>query len=733
MTRYFIRLTTFCPLSLALLTIGLASPASYALENTPAHCAAPLTAGVVKTPTEALAEKAPSNPVSSDDPAIYLSADSITSTRSNQFDIDGNVSIQTNRRSINSDTAQYNQQQQHLSAQGSITYREKDLFIESDSLDISLKSGAGKAENTKYHLFSQNTNGIAGQITFKGSQVKLEESTYSTCEDENKAWQIRAKTIELHPENNEGIARNMRLEILNVPVLYLPYISFPLQGRKSGFLAPRPSYSEDEGFDIAIPYYFNLKPNYDLTVTPRFIDKRGAQGSAKFRYLQQKSSGSLGAEVLPNDKQNGADRAHFTLSHQSQFSETTNYNIEYAQVTDKQYFSDLGSELNTVNTTQLSRGFQSETRGRNWLFHTVIQDYQMLDNNPEPYRRVPQFNLNILDKIGPLQWRTNAQYSYFQKNSADYIHRAVITPNFALPLKRQYGYFIPSAGIRAAAYQLSSPEQRNEHFINWQFNTKTGLYFERNTDNAVQTLTPELQYTYIPAKTQSTLPLIDTDLLNYDIAQLFTINRYSGYDRQGNENRLSWSLSTDYTRNSASTALFYAQLAQAVYLSEHKSLLDNEKPINKDDVVNAAIIKGNLNSHVSAVAQAYHFSGESRLNNGNMSLNYKNSHEQVEMAYRFRDKLVEQVSVVGILDVSSQWRIASRWLYSLNNKRTREALLGLEYNNCCWAVRLMGRQYASQGSTDLHTSIGVQIELKGLTRIGSSLDKQFSDEVFGNQ
>jgi len=291
--------------------------------------------------------------------------------------------------------------------------------------------------------------------------------------------------------------------------------------------------------------------------------------------------------------------------------------------------------------------------------------------------------------------------------------------------------------LNAAAYQLHEPEQRNEYLLNWQFNTKTGLFFERITDNAYQTLTPELQYTYIPYKDQSHLPLIDSNFLNYDIEQLFSVNRYSGNDRLGDENRLSWSLSTDYTLRAASKPLFYTQIAQAYYFSGHQTQLNDEKAITKNDIVNAATVKSQLSSAISGKVQAYHFLGEKKPNNANLSLNYKNAQEQVELAYRYSDNLIEQVSIIGILDISSRWRVASRWLYSLNSKRTREALLGLEYNSCCWAVRLMGRQYAGQEgaqiNTELRTSVGLQIELKGLTRIGSSLDKQFSDEVFGNQ
>jgi len=732
MTFHFIRRLPFC-LLLAVFC-GLTAGVSMAAEHEtprPDHCAS-------QNPfTNSLSNQSQLSAIPTEDDNLYLSADNVLTTHAIVFDIDGSVSIQTGQQSIETDKAQYNRQRHRLTAQGNISYKGNSIFIESDSLDVDLKTNTGIANNTRYYLPEQGSNGVASKILFKDSEVKLEDSTYTTCTENKKAWQIRAKSIELHPQKNEGIARNMRLEIVDVPVLYLPYISFPLEGRKSGFLAPRPRYSSNDGIDIAIPYYFNLKPNYDLSLTPRLIKNRGTQMAAEFRYLQKKSSGTLAVEILPGDTQARTDRSLLSFNQQSQINKSTRYEVEYTQVSDKRYFANLGTELNTLNRANLSRVFRSETRGQNWLFNTTVQDYQMLDNNVEPYRLLPQLNLDTMGNIGLLHWQNTSQYSYFQKNAENYIHRAIVSPSLSMPLKRQYGYFVPTVGMRAALYQSSNATAAttptDKTFVNWQFNSKTGLFFERSTATAYQTLSPELQYTYIPYKDQSQLPLIDTGSLNYDIDQLFTINRYSGNDRLGDENRLSWSVNTNYSQVNMANPLFSATVAQALYLSDYQIRIGSEKIIQKNDVVNAASIKAQLSSSISGKAQAYYFLGEKRVNNGNMSINYKHTNEQVEIGYRYRDQLVEQASVVGILNLSSKWRVASRWLYSLNSKRTREALLGLEYNSCCWAIRFMGRQYASPDSATLRTSVGLQIELKGLTRIGSSLDKQFSDEVFGTQ
>ncbi|MDH5258310.1 MAG: hypothetical protein OEX07_09880, partial [Gammaproteobacteria bacterium] len=225
------------------LPFGLTPALVHALENSPAHCSSASSANASNTKsyadTTSTANKIPSRSTTITDKSVHLGADSLLSNQSNLFIVDGNVSIQTRLYSIEADSAKYNHRQHHLTAQGNITYRDENKFIESDNLDLNLESGIGEANNTRYRLLEQNTNGVAGQISFKDSQLTLSRSTYSTCEeneDERKAWQIRANSIELHPEQNEGIARNMQLEILNVPVLYLPYISFPLEGRKSGFL-----------------------------------------------------------------------------------------------------------------------------------------------------------------------------------------------------------------------------------------------------------------------------------------------------------------------------------------------------------------------------------------------------------------------------------------------------------------------------------------------------------------
>ena len=724
LTQYLRRNSFFLAIACFASTLNFAS----ANESTLSHCTS-VDHSDKKTLTNNI--EPPS------DGSILLLADQIISNQSNQFSIDGNVTIQTNKQTINADKAQYNHQRSLLSALGNITFLENKLFVRSDKLDINLKTDTGNAKNTQYKLVEQNTNGEAKEIHFRGDEIKLTKSTYSTCEEEEdkrKVWQIRADKIEISPKENEVIARNMQLEIKDVPIIYLPYISLPLKGRKTGFLAPKPSYSSKEGFDLSTPYYFNLKPNMDMTITPRIIENRGAHGSVEFRYLKTNSNGYIGVEALPSDNLNQKDRHHFNFGHQQFINDKNKISLDYVQVSDQNYFSELGTELNIRNTAQLSRQVSTSSYGKNWRLTSLFQDYQMLDLNEEPYRRIPQVDLYLAAGTQPLFWNAHTQYTYFQKNADDYIHRISVQPSLSLPLHTPYAFYTPTIGLYAVAYERQGEDQSS--FINWRFTQKAGLYFERHTKTSYQTLTPELEYTYIPHKSQSHLPVVDSYFLNYDMAYLFNDNRYSGNDRLGDENRLSWSISSDYYLNAVNQKLLSAKFAQALFIEGHQEMLIDEKPINKNDVLSSASIESRLSSQLSLEMHAFHFSNEQRLNNGNATVRYKDKtklYEQAELSYRFRDQSIEQLSFVGMMDISSRWRLATRWLYSLNDQRTREALLGLEYNSCCWTARLMSRQYASQDSDDLNTSIGLQIELKGLTSIGSSLDKQFSNEVFGNQ
>ncbi len=669
--------------------------------------------------------------VEDDDNRIHISSDKFEAHKSNRFSAEGNISVQTPTQYFEADKATYLKDKNSIQAESNINFREGNIELRADELQLDLTNNTGTAKSTRYQLIEEDARGRAEKIAFEDNIVQLDNTTYTTCADGEEQWQLKAESITLNHAQNEGVAYNTRLEIMGTPILYLPYISFPLAGRKTGFLAPSPAYSSTNGFDLSVPYYLNLAPNYDMTLTPRFIENRGGQLSTEFRYLQKNFNTSLGYEYLPYDTKTKTDRSFAVATFEAKATKNTKILGNFAQVSDTEYFHDLSSTLNTVNKTQISRDLRSTTLSNSWQLNTLFQDFQILDGAQEPYRRLPQISLGTQHQGYGLTFKTRSEYSYFNRSSNDIIQRMIFQPELSVPIEKMAGFFIPSITLQASIHRSEKEQTVNHKFYNWLFRTDSGLFFERKVAKGLQTLEPRLGYVYIPNKKQSEIPLIDSSILDINSEQLFAANRYGGYDRVGGDNRISWALSSRLLTADGNEK-YKVSFTQAHYLQDLTSHIPGEKRVDAGDTISAINLYTRLGKTLSSSAQAMKYSTEHDIHKGNVALRYFDNQELFEIAYRVREKQIEQISGLGILNISQSWRIAGRWLYSLKTEQTQEALLGLEYNNCCWSVRFLARSYNTDLDTAMKTSFGLQIELKGLARFGNNVDKQFSDEVLGN-
>jgi len=666
------------------------------------------------------------------DTRVHILGDNFRAEQFNEFSVQGNVNVRTGIHSIEAEQAQYNRNENQIKAQGQIRYRENNVDINGQSLTLDLVNKNGTAEQTQYKLIKENARGEAGKINFRENHIELHDASYTTCPDGENQWRLKAKSIVLKQAENEGIARHTRLEIMSVPILYLPYISFPLAGRKTGFLPPSPAYSSSDGFELSLPYYLNLAPNYDLSLTPRYIETRGILMGSEFRYLQPKHSGEFGIEYLPDDRRAERDRLYGTVNLRARAFENTNFALNYAHISDQEYFHDLSTSLNSVNTTQLSRNITMTTSGERWRFNGLLQDYQILGDGPEPYRRLPQLDFGYQQQLIGLSGAFQSQYTYFRKNDQDKVQRLLLQPSISAPIQDIAGYFEPSLSLHYADYRQESANNQQD-FYNWLFKSEAGVFLERDAFQGIQTLEPRLAYIYVPYKDQSDLPRIDSGVKSLNIEQLFASNRYSGGDRVGDDNRVTFSL-TSRLLSASGNEHWSIQYAHARFLADHKINLPGERTMESGDSINALSLKSQITTYLSGNAQLYTYSiDNNKPNKSSVGLKYQKNNQNLEIDYRFRDGSVEQASGLGIINLNPQWRLAGRWLYSLKHQQTQEALLGLEYNTCCWSLRFATRRYFTSADEEMKTSFGLQIELKGLARIGSSVDKEFSDEVFGNQ
>lgn len=661
---------------------------------------------------------------------MEISAERLAISENQIYELEGEVEIATQQNVLKTDSAQFNYLTQDLDAKGNIIYKQKDLSVKGDSISLNLSTEHGEVANTEYRISASNGNGNAEKIQFTPRSVSMNGAAYTTCPPGDKAWQISADKISLNQEKNEGVARNAKLEVFSVPVFYVPYISFPLEGRKSGLLAPTPSYSSTDGFDILVPYYFNIAPNYDMTLSPRYIQKRGAQLGTEFRYLQPTFFGEFGMEYLPFDEQKDDDRYHFHFKQHNYLTTQTWLRTRVNHVSDANYFSDLGTSLNTANQAQLDRHIVLETHSRHWFLRSTFQDYQMLNFQAEPYRRLPQLDWLVQRSFTSISTQMFSQYSLFYRNDNDKIQRLLLNPTISLPLHKSYGFFVPVLGVFAHSYQTESFSE-TESLV--YFHTSAGLYFDRDTKNGTHTLSPQMSYVFMPQHTQNNLPLIDSNFLILSYHDLFYPRRYSGWDRFGDLHRITWAVENSWFKKSGQLR-FAFNFAHARILDDQDKHFAGDLSFDAGDNLYAFTVKTRIGRRIQVYGDILHKNNLDNVDHASISSRYQqNVLDQLELRHDFRSNLLQQSSFILTRSLSSQWRVATRWSYSHKFEQIREGLLGLEYNNCCWSVRVVGRRFANDIGEEAKNSIAVQFELKGLTAIGSKLEETFSQEIFGIQ
>jgi len=525
----------------------------------------------------------------------------------------------------------------------------------------------------------------------------FDEVSYSTCPPTHGFWQVKASKIELNKETGRGTARNARLLIKGVPVFYSPYLNFPIDNRrKTGFLNPTLGsinrYNSYSGYYIGLPFYWNLAPNYDTTITPTFYSKRGFLLTDLFRYLTPSTYGKVQVSILPDDLyfpifkekqqllyQNSTDpfkqaelftlnnthntRTSLSWQNQTRFNEYWSADINYNYVSDDYFLEDFANNQNENAQNQLPQQGELNFTSDHWNFTARIQTYQTLhpvDVDPVFYNQYQRFPQLLLSGDYPDQWKglgffISNEVTHFDilstpgdfttKNPmGDRIH---VQPGLELPLSWPYFYFTPRAQLALTEYEVGRvnnnvPKHQNRGLP--IFDLSTGLFFDRDlhffNHDYKQTLEPQFYYVYIPPRNQSQIPVFDTTVntLNYD--QLFAYNRFSGIDRINDANRVSLGITTRFIEQQAGTETLKAGIGEIIYfknrsvtLCQNLSLLCNDYPDNVDNKRYLSPISGMLNynmaTHWSASASTIWDPQSRELANQIVTIHYKKDQDRV--------------------------------------------------------------------------------------------------------
>ncbi|MGE5471097.1 MAG: LPS-assembly protein LptD [Bacteroidota bacterium] len=584
--------------------------------------------------------------------------------------------------------------------------------------------------------------GHAERADFEGeNQYRLWDTTFSTCKPGQDDWYLRASEMHLDYDRDVGDARHMSLWFQNVPLFYTPVASFSMNGQPhSGFLHPFFSTSTKSGFDFALPYYWAIAPNYDATFYPRYMTKRGFQLGAEARYLDQYTLSTTRLEYMPNDELENRQRYAYNFLYQQNLGRGVSATVNWNAVSDDRYWTDMSSRLMQTSLTQLPQQMVVGYTPTPWLQTSMqVLHYQTLQPDPafpiaRPYFLDPQINIvGFKPDVLKTDLSMIAQFSRFTHPDKVDGNRFVFYPQVSLPIVNPAFQITPKFGVHMTKYDLEQQSAGNPNSITRNLPTFTldsTMIFEREANwlehDYIQTLEPRLYYVNIPYKDQSKIPVFDSGLSDFNFAQIFSENRYSGYDRVNDANQLTAALTTRLLDANTGVERFKAMLGQRYYFSPQRVKIDGEtaRVDNFSHLVAAAT--GLVWPKVYADA-AWEYNYRDGVNQAIAAgMRYQPELGKVISAsYRYtRDQLtgastVDQIDLAGQWPINPRWYVVGRYNYSLRDSKLLEAIAGFEYNAGCWATRLVAQRLeATAGAAN--TSIFFQLELNDFGSIGTN-------------
>jgi len=683
---------------------------------------------------------------------LVLTADQAELTQDGLSTLAGTVRLVKGGSRLEAQALSYDRETQRVKLSAESLFRNRNLIVRSREAELDLANETGTFHGTEFTLVDRAARGAAETVRLtKDGNVTVEDVYYTTCAPGSRAWFLQASDIELDREEGLGRAKHARLRFGYVPILYMPWFQFPIDDRRrTGVLFPTIGDSDNTGFDARLPVYLNLAPNYDAQLTPRYMSDRGTQLGTEGRYLFHRNTGRLVYEYLDEDEKT-ADlrrRSYFSFNHEGLINRRLAVEARYGEVSDAQYFEDLSGQLEGASITHLERSAQlTYTSPGAYSLAARVTDYQTVsatalldpfgvpDPGLEPYQRLPEFRLDALTRKAKFGMRLGivGQYANFVHETLPDGQRIDVNPLLRFVSDHSAWYAASQVDFRHTRYEVVDPAPglpTDPHRSLPQFSLEGGLRFERLTGSGdLQTLEPRLYYLNVPHRDQSTLPQFDSGEPDFDFVQLFERNRFSGVDRISDANHLALAFTTRLLDPEDGTQRLSGSIGQIYRFEPTEVALQDcvgatcTADRGGTDFIGEIDYRLPFGLRLTGTGQWSQDRNE--IIRGGAAVRYRSDGRRADLSYRFREVLPVTGGALEQLDLSATTPIygpvsaLGRWRYSREDHRTLEALAGLEYQTCCWALRTAYRRY--QFNTDLEYTNGIylQLELKGLTRIGA--------------
>ncbi|WP_367988103.1 LPS assembly protein LptD [Vibrio sp. NTOU-M3] len=678
-------------------------------------------------------EPEPENP---NQQPINVEADSLEAINGDKATYSGNVVVVQGKKRMHADNVTLHQKENIVVAEGNVQFSDGEVKTISDKAVNNLNNDNVTLENTDYKFLCEPGRGEAVYISKTGKAVyEIEDGSITSCPEGNNAWRMRASSIDIDQDEEQATFYNPRFEIQNVPVFYLPYLVVPVgDTRKTGFLYPTVSYGSKDGFELDIPVYWNLAPNYDLETTFRYMEKRGVQLDSTFRYLTSFGSGTLDAEYLPDDKKypERGDRWGFQYKHNGIFQQAWKFEVDYSKVSDIQYFTDIDSRIGNREDGQLVQEARATYRSQSWDASLLTRDFQVLTNRGNlPYRLLPQleFNYYAPELMRYLDFDMISHISRFDtddtsKPSATRVH---VEPGITIPIGTTWGTWTTEARLLGTYYQqdLDGLDLSSSQFEGYnlkettsrvipEFRSHAGIVLERDTtilDNYTQTLEPQVQYLFVPEQDQSDIYLYDTTLLQTDYYGLFRSRKYSGVDRIASANQFSYGASSRFFDDQYKERLNIS-FGQIFYLNRDDNSPSDAPGESKNSSYSAWAVEMDFNYDDylfyhggvqydidTSAMQLANSTLEYRFNGGYLQGNYRYvTQDYIEETVNFDTSSItregiSQAGLLGAYQISRHWNASAQYYHDLTTNEALEWLARLNYTSDCWYI---GFTYSNQ-------------------------------------
>lgn len=698
---------------------------------------------------------------------------------------DQKVLVTQGTTSLQADRASYAAATGQVELTGNVVVRSSDAAFGGSSASINMTEGNSVIRDANYIVHQQHIRGGADTIAADAQgNIQIENGSYTQCSPDSQFWVLEAGSIELDQQGGQGIARKATLKIEGLPVAYIPYARFPIgDSRQSGFLFPAISDSSG-GLDLTVPYYFNLAPNLDATLAPRYNSKRGYITEAEGRWLNRFDEWTVSGAFIGNDSEfnptvtaqnNNPDSRRWVLDikERGQLAKRVFSRIDYTRVSDNDYLRDLNTTSLAVNrTTHLNQRASIDYIGDALSAGIKIQQYQSIDESStasKPFEKTPELWLRYQSAATAFRLGANSQvrHSAFEHDSLAAGKRSYGELNVNYPMQWGGIRVAPSVGIQHLQYDLDKPANistTNKDFKPSasapQAQLKFDMVFEKSfgqpqagKPSRRHTLEPGLLYLYRDADKQDDFPLFDTDRLTINRAQLTRSRAFGGYDRLENSNQASIYV-THRRFNSQGEERLAATIGQIRYFQDpdllngpvsSTTLNNSNQRINQSAIISD--IEARFGRRWQTYASALWDPEDDQLDEGSISLRYRNQKARASIAnlgyhYRLADKRqsllqrdIEQADLSFVTAISHRWALIGRYQYDTTQARSNESLAGIEYNDCCVKWRVIYRDglvYNGDGlQNQRDRSIFLQIELKGLFGIGNSVESVLDESISG--